>query len=231
MNIAVLNVPTVTAKAVSQTQRSSQKAELKTTVSDYQLNSSAPSIALTYAAEGSEEYKASYEKSMKHQTGPFLKADDSIRTIEDRLKKFQKALELSRPDLAKSTWDVTIKDGELKVTGDISSDDKKLMEARLNKDQALVSAVKNYMTAASDHLETGGLNTAYSGQNEYTGSRMIYNFKDVAIQLNGKVNFKELISTSWKMYDNPNGEATDPGRYRGASSLDILASRLTSLPL
>jgi hypothetical protein len=34
---------------------------------------------------------------------------------------------------------------------------------------------------------------------------MIYNFKDVAIQLNGKVNFKELISTSWKMYDNPNG--------------------------
>ncbi|WP_431050920.1 hypothetical protein [Roseateles sp. L2-2] len=96
----------------------------------------------------SEEHKALYERTMRHVSDPMLPCDDSIRTIEDRLKKFQKNLSLARPDLAKSDWDVTIKDGKFKVTGDIDPDDKRYREARLNSDQALVGAVGSYMSAA-----------------------------------------------------------------------------------
>ncbi|WP_431261054.1 hypothetical protein ACQ86G_13655 [Roseateles chitinivorans] len=189
-------------------------------------------VTLTYSAPDSEEHQALYERTMRHVSGPMLASDDSIRTIEDRLKKFQKNLSLARPDLAKSDWDVTIKDGKLKVTGDIDPDDKRYMEARLNSDQALVGAVGSYMRAAEVYLETSEDNPPYTAMNGDTGRSTLYNFKDVNKQLEGKVSFKELIATSWAAYDNPRGgPPSDPGNYRGGRSLEILASRLTSTPL
>ena len=189
-------------------------------------------VSLSYASEDSEEYKAVYNMLAKTRTGPSLAAYDSLKTIEDRLGKFEKSLAASRPDLAKSDWDITVTDGKLKVTGDISADDKATMETRLNKDQALVRAVQTYMSAARDYLETTELNQAYTGKNGYTGQTMLYNFADVDKQLEGKIAFKDLIATSWRMYADPNGgPRTEPGTYRGAKSLEILASKLTSTPL
>ncbi|MFG6457232.1 hypothetical protein [Roseateles sp. BYS96W] len=213
-------------------QGASSKAaeEAKAAGFDYYLNSSS-TVELTYLSEDSAEWKAIYEINEKTKVAPLLAADDNIRIIEDRLKKFQKNLSLSRPDLAKADWDVTIKDGKLQVTGDVAADDKKVMETRLNQDRALVNAVNSYMSAAKTYLETSDLNPAFTTTNAYTGRAMLYNFEDVGAQLDGKVNFKQLIEASWRMYDNPwGGENTDPGRYRGASSFDILASHLTSTP-
>lgn len=185
----------------------------------------------TYAAVDSAEYKAVYDRLEKTVTAPSLAADDSIKTIEDRLQKFQKNLSLARPDLAKSDWDITVKEGRIKVTGDIDPDDKLYMEARLNNDQALVGAVQSYMGAAKAYLETSADNPAYTAVNGSTGKSTLYNFKDVGKQLEGKISFKELIAASWAKYDNPNGGRIDPGNYRGNASLEILASRLTSTPL
>ncbi len=189
-------------------------------------------LTLTYSAPDSAEQQALYAKTLATRTGPMLAADDSIKTIEDRLQKFQKNLALARPDLAKTDWDITVKDGKIKVTGDIDPDDKRSMGARLNNDQALVGAVKSYMGAANAYLETSADNPAYTAMNGFTGKSTLYNFKEVGKQLEGKISFKELIAASWSAYDNPNGgEAADPGNYRGATSLEILASRLTSTAL
>ena len=234
MTIAAVNSSTISSASQStaiQQGASSKAAEEATAAGfDYYLNSSS-TVELSYLSEDSSEWKAVYEVNQKTKVAPALAADDNIRVIEDRLNKFQKNLSQSRPDLAKTDWDVTIKDGKLKVTGDVSADDKKAMEAYLNKDRALVNAVNAYMGAAKTFLEANDSNPAFTTTNAYTGQTMLYNFEDVDTQLDGKVNFKQLIEASWRMYDNPwGGDNTDPGRYRGASSLDILASRLTSTP-
>lgn len=193
---------------------------------------SSSTVALSFDSHDSEEWLEAYRRVSQTRTGPMLAADDSIKTIEERLSKFQKNLALSRPDLAQSGWDVTVKDGRLKVTGDISAEDKLYMEVRLNKDQSLVSAVESYMGAAKTYLETTDLNTAYYGSNGYTGQTMLYNFKDVDKQLEGKISFRDLIASSWSVYDDPNGgERGDPGNYRGGTSLEVLASQLVSRPL
>ncbi len=221
------------SKPASGIQSAGQAAASATNVSasDFNLNSSS-TVSLTYFSEDSAEFKAAYDTALKTRTGPSLAADDSIKTIEDRLGKFQRALSKSRPDLARANWDITVAGGKLRVTGDIKDDDKRAMEVRLNGDQALANAVQSYMGAAKSYLEASNLNSPFTGQNAYTGQRILYNFKDVAQQLEGKISFKELISTSWSMYNNPNGgAATDPGRSRGMSSLEILASRLVATPL
>lgn len=189
-------------------------------------------LTLTYSAPDSPEQQAVYAKTLATRTGPMLVADDSIKTIEDRLQKFQKNLSLARPDLSESNWDITVQDGKIKVTGDIQPDDKRYMEARLNSDTALVGAVKTYMGAANAYLETSADNPAYTAMNGFTGKSTLYNFKDVGRQLEGKISFKALIADSWSAFENPNGgEPGDPGNYRGATSLEILASRLTSMAL
>ncbi len=193
---------------------------------------SATTVTLTEASHDSEAWLQEYDRISKTRSGPSLAADNSIKTIEERLAVFGKNLSLARPDLAKVDWDVTVKDGRLKVTGNVSAEDKLYMEARLNKDQSLVGAVGAYMDAAKSYLETTDLNKAFTGQNGYTGATMTYNFKDVSAQLEGKLGFRELIAASWSAYDNPSGgERTDPGNFRGGTSLEVLASRLTSLPL
>lgn len=189
-------------------------------------------VTLTYLSVDSEEYQADYARAMATRTGPFLTADSTIRTIEERLAKFQKNLSLARPDLAKADWDITIKEGKIKVTGDVSANDKRDMEARLNGDQSLVLAIQGYMGAAQAYLETNELNPSYHGENEVTGSMTLYNFKDVMGQLEGTISFKELIKASWKPYEHPKGgPLADPGNFRGYTSLEVLASRLTSTPL
>lgn len=207
------------------------KAGNETAPSAFYLNSSV-TVTLTEAPHDSEVWLKEYERLSKTKSGPSLAADDSIKTIEERLAVFGKNLALARPDLAKADWDVTVKEGRLTVTGDLSAEDKRYVEVRLNKDQSLVGAVGRYMDAAESYLETTDLNTAFTGQNGYTGRTMLYNFKDVRTQLEGKVSFRELSAASWSAYDNPNGgERTDPGNCRGGTSLEVLASRLTSLPL
>ena len=189
-------------------------------------------VTLTYFAPDSAEAKAVYEHAQKHVSGPTVASDTSVKTIEERLAKFQKNLSLARPDLAKADWDITVKEGKIKVTGDIDPDDKRYMEARLNNDQALTGAVQTYMNAAVDYLESSDDNPAYTAKNGFTGSTTLYNFKDVGKQLEGKISFKELIAASWSAYDDPRGGARgDPGPYFGNKSLEVLASRLASTPL
>lgn len=234
MTITAVNSSTIASggPAAAVQQAANSKAEAaKAAGFDYYLNS-ATTVELTYLSEDSAEFKALYEITERTKVAPSLAADDSIRTIENRLHNFQKLLSQSRPDIAKGDWDVTVEDGQLKITGNVNADDRKAMKTYLNEDRALVNAVASYMNSAKTYLETNDSNPAFTTVNAFTGKNMVYNFENVGAQLDGKVNFKQLIEASWRMYDNPwGGEDTDPGRYRGASSFDILASRLTSTPL
>lgn len=196
------------------------------------VRNSSSMFTLTYSPPDSPEYQAAYGRTLRHVSGPSRASDDSIGTIEARLKTFQKNLSLSRPDLAASGWDVTIKDGKLKVTGAMDADDRRTLETRLNSDVTLVNAVDTYTKAAVDYLESSEDNPPYTGQNAVTGGRMLYNFKNVSQQLEGKLSFKALIAKSWAAFDNPRGgPPVDPGGTRGMQSLDILATSLKATPL
>ncbi|MFG6456199.1 hypothetical protein [Roseateles sp. BYS96W] len=235
MNIVALSpsiVRTATSAAPTAGAEGRSAAESAALAAGYEhyQNSSTP-VTLTGAALELGDSKVVYEK-WNTKTSASLTADESIKTIEARLKKFQSSLAAARPDLAASNWDVTIKEGKLHVVGDVQAADKAAMENILNNDTKLAQAVASYMGAATAYLETTAANSAFVSKNAFTGNSTIYNFKDVSGQLEGNISFKELIATSWKMYKNPNGgPSTNPGQYSGISSLEILASRLTSDPV
>jgi len=178
-----------------------------------------------------EQRDFDYTSSVKHRDVPMLDADSSLKTIEDKLGKLQKALARERPDLARASWDVTIEDGQLKVTGALTKEDQEWLSERLNSDSGLKGAANVYMRSAVAYLQTDVDNPLHHAQNLHTGKMQLYNFQNVERQLEGKLSFKELIKTSWEAYRNPRtGEFGDPGNERGALSMDVLASRLTATP-
>lgn len=187
-------------------------------------------VELSFLPPDSEEHKTNYQNALLTRTIPLHSAARSMTLIEERLEKFQKNLALARPDLARSDWDVTIKNGKLKVKGVLNAEDRAAMERRLNRDQTLVNAVQTYMGAAEAYLETNERNPPYYCDYGMNGPVTLRNFKDVVGQLEGTISFRELINTSWKPYEDRYGRY-DPGNFHGGQSLDILASRLTSLPL
>lgn len=80
-------------------------------------------------------------------------ANTALDTIEDRLGEIQKSISSQRPDLAKSSWDFTVAEGKLQVTGNLSSSDKTWIESKLNSDAAFKSAATSYVEAAKSYLE------------------------------------------------------------------------------
>ncbi len=174
MNIAALPAHIVrTANSAAPTpgaegRSAAESAALAAGYEHYQ-NSSTP-VTLTDVALELGDSKVVYEK-WNTKTSASLTADESIKTIEARLKKFQSSLAAARSDLAASNWDVTIKEGKLHVVGDVQAADKAAMENILNNDTKLTQAVASYMGAAAAHLETTSVNSAFASKNALTGIR------------------------------------------------------------
>ncbi|GEM_PF-3518547 len=173
-----------------------------------------------------EQEKFDYTVALNHRQLPMQAANTSLVTIEDQLAKVQKSIARERPDLAKASWDMTVVDGKLAVTGSLNVADKEWLASKLNGNFALKSAASTYMAAATDYLETTESNPKHGGQSPINLQLVDYNFKDVKGQLEGKIAFKELIAATWKKYDFGPEIKVDPADFRGGDSLEMLALRL-----
>jgi hypothetical protein len=176
---------------------------------------------------GKELQEFEYRLGVYHRDLPLVESDKAINAIEAQLAKVQKSIASDRPDLARASWDMTVVDGKLSVTGSMNSADKEWLQNKLNGNGTLTAAVTSYMKAAVDYLETMPDNPRHGGQSPISGQLVDYNFKDVRGQLEGKIAFKELIAATWKKYDFGSETKVDPGNYRGGDSLEMLALRLT----
>lgn len=183
-----------------------------------------PQFEVMKSAE--EQEKFDYTVALNHRQRPMQAANTSLVTIEEQLGKVQKSLARERPDLAKSSWDITVVDGKIAVTGSLNDADKEWLASRLNGNFALSTAVRTYMQAATDYLETTESNPKHGGQSPINAQLVDYNFKDVKGQLEGKIAFKELIAATWKKYDFGPEIKVDPADFRGGDSLEMLALRL-----
>lgn len=186
---------------------------------------------LTYTAQAArsakEQEEFDYGVALTHRQQPMQQANSALDTIEDRLGEIQKSISAQRPDLGKAGWDFTVSEGKLKVTGNISASDKQWIEAKLNGDTALKNAATSYVEAAKAYLETNDENPAYGAINGFTHSALSYNFADVKDQFASVGGFRNILETLNNRYNNPaNGGVLNPGDYRGADSLEYVASLL-----
>jgi hypothetical protein len=169
-----------------------------------------------------------YRTALKHREIPIAEADSALNAIEAAIADIQKDIEHTRPTLKRSSWDFTFENGRLAVTGGVSSADKAWLERKLNADNGLSGAVNSYVHAAVGYLETTPDNLAHHAINGFTKDALHYNFKDVQSQMTGSVGFRDLLSNVNNSYRDAMGrQQRDPGNYRGADSLEFLASRLT----
>jgi hypothetical protein len=187
-------------------------------------DSVAPEVTVTRSDKEQEEFD--YTVALSHRQLPMQAANTSLVAIEEQLDKVQKSIARERPDLAKASWDITVVDGKIAVTGSLNDSDKEWLASRLNGNFALSSAVRTYMQAATDYLETTASNPKHGGQSPINARLVDYNFKDVKGQLEGKIAFKELIAATWKKYDFGPEIKVDPADFRGGDSLEMLALRL-----
>lgn len=188
-------------------------------------------MASSFHFNSMEAFKAETEFSgrvhLNHRYRPMMQANVALRTIEEQLAKVQKAINLTRPDIQAKDWDFTIKDGKIKVTGDLDADDRQRVEQVLNGNEALVSAAKSYVAAAVSYLETSEDNPVYGSQNRYTGRMVFYDFKNIEKQIGEIFQFKKVMSTAHELYRNTRtGEAGDAGDSFGGDSFEIFASQL-----
>jgi hypothetical protein len=173
-----------------------------------------------------ERREADYRRTLYHQTIPAYQADTSLNAIDDGVAKLQKALHAERPDLARVSWDFTIKDGELQATGSMTESDKAWLTERLNGSSTLKFAVKTYMKAAVDFLETSAENPAYFGQ-RLDGGTQWFKFDAVQKQLEGSLRLRELSQATWNLHKKFEGDGyDDPGNSRGWESIHLVAAGL-----
>lgn len=211
----------LTGEALAVAQRAYEGAGAEGVTFD---DSVAPEVTVMRSAKEQEEFD--YTVALNHRQLPMQAANTSLVTIEEQLGKVQKSIARERPDLAKASWDITVVDGKIAVTGSLNDSDKEWLASRLNGNFALSSAVRTYMKAATDYLETTEDNPSYGGMSPINAQLVDYNFKNVKGQLEGKIAFKELIAATWKKYDFGPEIKVDPADFRGGDSLEMLALRL-----
>ncbi len=235
MKINSGNTMVVTGWGQGQENLTSEEAATAARVHEEELKAGVVfDTSLSYTVEflpTQEEREAfDYRVALYHRSMPMLEADSAINTIEDQLGKVQKSIANERPDLAKSSWDMTVVKGKLVVTGPMNEADKTWLESKLNANSSLKAAVNSYMKAATDYLETNEENPAHGGMSPINSQLVSYNFKDVQGQLEGKIAFKDLIAATWKLYEHGNDVVSDPANYRGGDSLEMLALQLVPEP-
>ena len=111
--------------------------------------------------------------------------------------------------------------------GNVSASDKRWLESQLNSDTVLKDAATSYVEAAKSYLETSDENPAYGAINGFTNSVLSYDFSNVKEQFASVGGFANILQTLGNRYSSPtSGGVLNAGDYRGADSLEYLASRL-----
>jgi len=173
--------------------------------------------------------KVVYQRDMDHRQNPIWSAHYALSTIQDELKNIDDSLSRERPSIDSSSWDLSLKDGRLSVSGSLSAGDKEWLENRLNDDEPLTNAVTTFAKAAVDYLQTSDDNPAYQNINFITGRLQSYVFADVEGQVQSKVQFKKLLSDIEGAHSSPG--VTTKGKNLGYYSLEALASQFSASPL
>lgn len=240
MNVSNVNAVALTPATTRPTSASEAAAAAKSGLTPMQQGTTSKALedpnvtldaSLTYTAQAArsakEQEEFDYGVALNHRQQPMQQANTALDTIEDRIGDIGKAISAQRPDLGKANWDFTFSKGELQVTGNISASDRKWIEAKLNGDSALKNAANAYVEAAKSYLETSDENPAYGAINGFTHSVVSYNFSNVKDQIASVGGFRNILDTLSNRYNNPsNGGTLNPGDYRGADSLEYLASLL-----
>lgn len=167
-----------------------------------------------------------YLTGMGHRSSISNLADQSLTTLTKQLAKFERSLQRERPDIANKAWDFGVKDGKVVVTGDdLSVDDKKWLESRINDNSKLSNAASEYISLASNYLETTKTNPSYISVNFLTGNELKYNFHDTKKTLESSIGFRAFTKDLHTAYDTGHGEVTT-GPFSAYKSFDFLAAKV-----
>jgi hypothetical protein len=175
-----------------------------------------------------ENKKVVYERELAHRQNPIWSAHYALSAMRDELKNVDDSLSRERPSIDSGSWDLSLEDGRLTVSGSLGAEDQKWLEARLNGNEALKSAATTFAKAAVDYLQTSDDNPAYQNVNFITGHLQSYAFADVQGQLESTVQFKKLLSDVRGAHSSPG--VTTTGRNLGYYALETLASQFSASP-
>jgi hypothetical protein len=143
----------------------------------------------------SVDYKAGEVERQRlneiYLSAPIRKASDATFSLANRMAALQKTIDKSHPELNQTSWDFVLKDGKLQVTGNVSANDKKWLEHKLNGDPQMVQAAKDlYSSAVTTYqytTENSSLQDIGYGTHGY--------FDKVADQINGKISMRSLVKS------------------------------------
>lgn len=240
MNVSNVSAVTLTPVATRPASASEAAAKERSGLTPLQQGTTSKALedpnvtldpTLTYSAQATrsakEQEEFDYRVALTHRQQPMQQANTALDTIEGRLSEIGKTIAAQRPALAKADWDFTVADGKLQVTGNVSASDKRWLESQLNSDTVLKDAATSYVEAAKSYLETSDENPAYGAINGFTNSVLSYDFSNVKEQFASVGGFANILQTLGNRYSSPtSGGVLNAGDYRGADSLEYLASRL-----
>lgn len=138
-------------------------------------------------------------------------AGAAFATLHDGLKKIDKILAIIDPEISGNNWDFALNDGKLVAGGDLTEKERDLVETFLNAMPGMTEAVQSLEKSAFNALDVNGNGSRPSYlTNGYTGKYGLNIYRDVAGQLNGKLNIRELLSETYK-YATHNGTSSFTG--------------------
>jgi hypothetical protein len=173
-----------------------------------------PTPAVQYKPSETEAAAAAasyiYSSGVYHRASVLGTAEGTWKTVTQQMHKVEKAVQQERPDIANKSWDFSIKDGKIVVTGDgLTSDDKAWIEKKINGTKGLAEAAANFISLASSYLETSKMNPAYTGVSFVSGGQMEYNFHDTQKSLEKSVSFRALSKSLHQTFDTGHGRGDE----------------------
>jgi hypothetical protein len=150
------------------------------------------------------------------QTIDFGELPKKLNQLRPKYESFMNELEVSSPSLAKKEWGFSVDSNDkLVVSGNITEDEKKYLEEKLNADKDIVNLAKELPDILIKGQE---YDRGYDGKGKYWGKYDVTqeNFKDI-------VDIKGLLDSSY----GPNAKAFDDG-FDVMSYQDNLRSQLAS---
>jgi len=134
------------------------------------------------------------------QTIDFGELPKKLNQLRPKYESFMNELEVSSPSLAKKEWGFSVDSNDkLVVSGNITEDEKKYLEEKLNADKNIVNLAKELPDILIKGQE---YDRGYDGKGKYWGKYDVTqeNFKDI-------VDIKGLLDSSY----GPNAKAFDDG--------------------
>jgi hypothetical protein len=83
-------------------------------------------------------------------------AGEALATLHEGLKKIDKVMSIIEPSIASKKWDFVLEDGKLAANGDLTDQEKGVVEGFLNAMPGMLEAAKSLETAAVNALDVNG---------------------------------------------------------------------------